>query len=120
MTIEFDVVEELQSTYSDYHKDLYGFRPRSMSDEQWNSEEWLRAEIKYLDEVAPSIYAEEAKQEQAAIDAVEATIADIINVGAGDRATAVEWLAHANEVDGDMDYLCFLLGVPYGYFKKAA
>ena len=42
---EYTKVEELQSHYSDFYKDVYGFRPRSSTDEQWNSEEWLSGEI---------------------------------------------------------------------------
>jgi hypothetical protein len=42
---EYTKVEELQSHYSDFHKDVHGFRPRSATDEQWNSEEWLSGEI---------------------------------------------------------------------------
>ena len=42
---EYTKVEELQSHYSDFYKDVYGFRPRSSTDEQWNSEEWLQGEI---------------------------------------------------------------------------
>ena len=34
-------VEELQSYFSDFHKDYYGFRPRFATTEQWRSREWL-------------------------------------------------------------------------------
>ena len=42
---ELTSVEELQSYYSDFYKDVMGFRPRSSTDDQWNSEEWLQGEI---------------------------------------------------------------------------
>ena len=42
---EYTKVEELQSHYSDFYKDVHGFRPRSSTDEQWNSEVWLSGEI---------------------------------------------------------------------------
>jgi len=42
---EYTKVEELQSCYSDFYKDVHGFRPRSSTDEQWNSEVWLSGEI---------------------------------------------------------------------------
>ena len=42
---EYTKLEELQSHYSDFYKDVHGFRPRSSTDEQWNSEEWLSGEI---------------------------------------------------------------------------
>ena len=47
---ELTRVEELQSHYSDFYKDVHGFRPRSSTDEQWNSEEWLQGEIDGLHE----------------------------------------------------------------------
>ena len=42
---EYTKVEELQSHYSDFYKDVHGFRPRSSTDEQSNSEVWLQGEI---------------------------------------------------------------------------
>jgi len=47
---EYTKLEELQSHYSDFYKDVHGFRPRSSTDEQWNSEEWLSGEIDGLHE----------------------------------------------------------------------
>ena len=41
-------VEELQCYYSDFHKDLNGFRPRGASEEQWNSKEFLVFQINSL------------------------------------------------------------------------
>ena len=38
-------VDELQSYFSDFHKDYYGFRPRSYSNEDWNNKEFLITEI---------------------------------------------------------------------------
>ena len=34
-------VDELQSYFSDFHKDYYGFRPRFATPEQWRNREWL-------------------------------------------------------------------------------
>jgi hypothetical protein len=38
-------VEQLQSYFSDFHKDYFGFRPRYATPEQWCSREWLEAAI---------------------------------------------------------------------------
>jgi hypothetical protein len=38
-------VEELQSYLSDFHKDFYGFRPRSATPEQWCDRAYLEASI---------------------------------------------------------------------------
>ena len=34
-------VDELQSYFSDFHKDYYGYRPRFATHEQWNDRDWL-------------------------------------------------------------------------------
>lgn len=44
---ELTNLESLQNIFSDIHKDVYGYRPRSCSEDQWSSEEWLESEIKY-------------------------------------------------------------------------
>jgi len=41
-------VEELQGYFSDFHKDMYGFRPRFATPEQWRSREWLEEQINYI------------------------------------------------------------------------
>jgi len=41
-------VEELQGYYSDFHKDLNGFRPRFASDTEWNSKQYLVTQINLL------------------------------------------------------------------------
>jgi len=38
-------VDDLQSYFSDFHKDFYGFRPRFATPEQWRSAEWLKSSI---------------------------------------------------------------------------
>jgi hypothetical protein len=38
-------VEQLQSYFSDFHKDFFGFRPRYATPEQWRSREYLEAAI---------------------------------------------------------------------------
>lgn len=51
---ELSKVEQLQETFSDFHKDVHGFRPRWMSDEQWMSEAWLEQEIQSLHDYCQS------------------------------------------------------------------
>lgn len=41
-------VEKLQDTFSDFYKDVHGFRPRFPTSEQWNSAEWLQQQIDSL------------------------------------------------------------------------
>ena len=41
-------VDELQSYFSDFYKDYYGFRPRFATIEHWNSSEWLIEQINFI------------------------------------------------------------------------
>ena len=45
MECKYTKIDELQSYFSDFHKDVYGTRPRWMSDEQWVDESWLEEQI---------------------------------------------------------------------------
>lgn len=45
---EYTELESLQAEYSDFHKDYYGFRPRSDSEADWNSVEFLKAQIQSI------------------------------------------------------------------------
>jgi hypothetical protein len=120
-------VEQLQCVYSDLHKDTYGFRPRNSTDEQWNSAEWLKQEIAWLDKEFDRVAAAEKEAELRNIAAFENTLQASIECGAGDRATALRWLkdAHRN-ADGSQDpyiefdpgYFEYLHGLPYGYLAK--
>jgi hypothetical protein len=38
-------VDDLQSYYSDFHKDFYGWRPRGATPEQWRDRAFLVAQI---------------------------------------------------------------------------
>jgi hypothetical protein len=41
-------VDDLQSYFSDFHKDYYGFRPRFATPEEWRDAEWLKQQITYI------------------------------------------------------------------------
>ncbi len=107
-------LEEAAGFYSDYHKDVYGFRPRLGRD--WTLEDYEQA-IKDLEPIAARTWAAEAAAEAEAINELEATILRLIGLGAADRAAAIRWLHESEKTGGDNSYLCFQLGVPYGYIK---
>lgn len=115
---ELTVVEQLQSNYSDFFKDVHGFRPRFMSTEQWNSEEWLRDATNDLLLEQHLAKQEEARRIAAANLEVEKSIEFLIAVGAKDRKTAVRWLLDSMNAVDDPDYACHKLGIEYGYFDK--
>ena len=43
-------LDELQSYFSDFYKDFYGFRPRFATPEEWNDSEWLITRIEGIHE----------------------------------------------------------------------
>lgn len=115
---EMTALEQAAATYWDFHKDVYGFRPHHAAIHTWTLEDFDR-EFALLEKAAVAERAAEAEREAQAVKKVEKTIAKLIASGAGDRATAVRWLHDAEDTNGDEEYLCYKLGVPYGYFKQA-
>jgi hypothetical protein len=45
---------------------------------------------------------------------------NLLMSGAKTREMALRWVHEAEGSNGDDEYLCFLVGLPYGYFKLAA
>lgn len=102
-------------TYSDLYKEAYGFRPRGT---RWATMTPAEKQVEWnrLCDAAESSAMDERNEEWRAMERFEKRVADTIRTGAGDRETAIRWIAEAEGVDGDMDYLCFCCGIPYGYF----
>lgn len=109
--------EQLAATHYDFYKDVHGVRPRWMNYEAMTEQE-LEQELEQLGKEAERVFAEEHAREQAAAHDVEMTILNLQMSGAKDRDMAVRWLHEAHGTDGDNDYLCFNLGLPYGYFNQ--
>jgi len=119
---EYTELEELAWEYSDLYKDVYGFRPR-YNQEGW-TEETYRGEIDALIPALEQAVAEEKEREAAAVVRFEKRVVDTIAAGAADRGAAIRWIAQAEQAYNgdylDYEYLCFLVGVPYGYIKESA
>lgn len=93
-TIEQYERQSLISYISDAHKDAYGFRPRGYNYSEWSMAD-LEAEADRLSEaVTRAIEAEEVEQNRA-VEAFEQAIQNTIEMGAGNRATALRWLTDA-------------------------
>jgi hypothetical protein len=58
---------------------------------------------------------EEEERDVAAIKSFEAEVERVIALGAGDRETAIRWIAQANGEERDAGHLCWLLDLPYQY-----
>lgn len=116
---ELSEVEQLACMFSDFYKDVHGVRPR-FDDASWTVADYQR-EIDGLRDYSEILEKEQKEFEERKIQEVEERIAKLIAIGAGDRATAIRWIRDAEDCNGsDEDYLCFVLGIPYGYFKEAA
>ena len=108
--------EELSSIHYDLYKDVHGIRPRWI-DYDAMSEEELEALLNHLQmELEESIIREKALQDEA-VTVFEKRVLETIAMGASDRDTAIRWIADAEEASDDLDYLCYKVGIPYGYFS---
>jgi len=106
---------------SDLHKDAYGFRPRDEAFwSAWDSADndgKQRIWDNLLDALKDAMIFEKTTQEEAIAD-LEHRIRFMMNTVAGcDRASAIRYLHDAYQTHGDVEYLEFNLGVPYGYLS---
>ena len=113
---ELSPLEQAACEFSDFYKEANGFRPRHIDTSSWTLEDF-DAEFEVLARVCKENAAMRDAQEAAAVVRFEKRIVSLMQSGAKDRAMAIRWIAEAEECNGDMEYLCFLVGVPYGYFK---
>lgn len=108
--------EQLSCVHYDAYKDCYGFRPRHI-DYDTKSVEDLKADLDAMGKMIKQQEEAQAAREADCIKAFEERVQKTIESGAGDRETAIRWIRSAEEAEcGDMDYLCYCLGLPYGYF----
>jgi hypothetical protein len=111
-----------ENIVSDLHKDAFGFRPSQSWWEQWksNTPAEKQAEWDSLIVAMEASCVEEKAREDRSVAIFENTVSGVLASGAKDRATALRWLMEGSKADGDWEYFCFLNGLPYFYFKKAA
>jgi hypothetical protein len=114
---EYTPLEQAAMTWWDMYKDAYGVRPRGTDTSDWSLARY-RAEMLYLQECIKSNERQREMDEAFNIKRFEERVAKVIELGAKDRAMALRWIHEAEDTDGDDDYLCFRVGVPYGYIKS--
>lgn len=125
MTTEFTTwedmteLEQAQCTFWDMYKDAHGFRPRHIDTSSWTLEQFDQ-EFAELTEVMRANDIAQTINEEASVEKFERRVAELISIGAKDRAMAVRWIHEAENTQGDDDYLAWTLGLPYQYFRKAA
>jgi len=109
-------MEELQSIFWDMYKDAYGFRPRGISTHLWDESKFNR-EFDFLQNEIVKNDQERKIAEHEAAHAFEMRVQSILACGAKDREMALRWIHEAEGSNGDDEFLCYLVGLPYGYFK---
>ncbi len=110
--------DQLAATHYDFYKDVHGIRPRWMNYDAM-TEEQLEEELEQLSREAEVQAAEEAEAQKIAIAKFEDRVANLMHTGTN-RQRVISWLMEAEDANGDIEYFCYLNGLPYGYFKDAA
>jgi len=118
-----------ENILSDLFKEIYGFRPRGMFWDSWESAD-NDGKQKIWDDLCESHEQEMERQREADLLAIadfENNIDILVSLGAGDRLTAIRWFVEGLEITKDdlwygTDYICHCLGLPYhlsGLFADA-
>lgn len=105
----------------DVYKDVHGIRPRFLNMSEMSDEELNEFADRLANEAEEEAKREAAREEKA-VEKFEAKIAELIEIGAGDRETALRWLREGDDEQYQYDngYFEFCNGLPYGYLKKEA
>jgi hypothetical protein len=114
---EMTVLEQYAGQFWDMYKDAYGVRPRGIDTSTW-SETDFEAEFVSLAKTINANYEEQVIAEDRATIAFEMRVQELMTSGAKDYEMALRWVHEAEGSNGDEEYLCFLIGLPYGYFRK--
>jgi hypothetical protein len=116
---EMSDLEQAQCTYWDAYKDAYGVRPRGIDTSTWSLADF-EMEFASLGAVIQREEAQRRLAEHEACHAFEMRMLSILASGAKDRAMALRWVHEAEGTQGDDEFLCWTLGLPYQYFRKVA
>jgi len=114
---EMSVLEQYACQFWDMYKDAYGVRPRGIDTTDW-TEAQFEAEFVQLGKTIDANYKEQMAQEEVAQHDFEMRVLSLLQTGAKDREMALRWIHEAEGSNGDDEYLCYLLGLPYRYFIK--
>jgi hypothetical protein len=114
---EMSTLEQYACQFWDMYKDAYGVRPRGIDTSTWIESDF-EAEFVYLGKAIEANYKDQLAQEEVAMHEFEMRMQDLLLSGAKDREMAMRWVHEAEGSNGDDEYLCFLLGLPYRYFIK--
>jgi hypothetical protein len=114
---EMSTLEQYACQFWDMYKDAYGVRPRGIDTTEWTLEQF-EAEFVQLGKTIDANYKEQLAQEEVAQHDFEMRVLSLLQTGAKTREMALRWIHEAEGSNGDDEYLCYLLGLPYRYFIK--
>ena len=115
---EMSALEQAQCTYWDMYKDAYGVRPRGVDTSTWTLGDF-EMEFASLGSVIEREEIARRAAEQEAVVKFEDRVANLMHTGTN-RERVIAWLMDAEGANGDFEYFCFCVGLPYGYFRKVA
>mgnify|MGYP003323211405 CR=1 FL=1 len=109
-------------TFSDLHKDVYGFRPRGIIMENWNMMPDEQKQVRW-DELCEELEANENADRIALrnnIASHQNSVQNVIDVGAGDRATAISWMVSEEEFyhSQDVEHYVWNLGILFSDYGR--
>lgn len=116
---EMTDLERANCMFWDMYKDAYGHRPRGIDTSNWTLQDF-DAEFVQLGKIIEENENHRIASERLAIISFEERIQELIDGGAKTRETALRWVHDAEGSYGDEEYLCYLVGLPYGYFRETA
>ena len=107
------------NTFSDLHKEVYGFRPRGHHYDIASNDE----KQKIWDELCEELEANNLVEQEQTIKAVarfEARIADVIELGAGNRTNALRWMSQQETFyhSQDVEHFVWELGILFTDYGK--
>ena len=114
---EMTTLEQYACQYWDMYKDAYGVRPRGIDTSSWTEADFEREFFQLSVTIAEEDRVRKEAEEKASHD-FEMRILSLQQTGAKTREMALRWVHEAEGSDGDDEYLCFLIGLPYGYFRR--
>jgi hypothetical protein len=114
---EMTTLEQYACQYWDMYKDAWGVRPRGIDTTTWTEADFEREFVQLSVTIADNDR-ERQEREEVAQHEFEMRVQDLLRSGAKTREMALRWIHEAEGSNGDDEYLCYLLGLPYRYFSK--
>jgi hypothetical protein len=113
---EYTPLEQAAMTYWDMYKDAYNVRPRGVDTSKWTLADFQK-EFETLQFIIEREHILRKEREEQAMHEFEMRVQDLRRSGAKSREMALRWIHEAEETNGDDEYLCYTVGLPYGYFR---